>query len=74
MEIKIKVEDLKTLIDGLNNAIIAYNEIVNSIELYCDIPSKMLPLKKVPLENLRKRQEALKTVYEQLIEIEKDRI
>ena len=66
MKVTIEVEDLKTLIDGLNNAMVAYNEVVASIYLCCDIPSKMFPLKEIPFENLRKRQMALKNVYEHL--------
>lgn len=72
MTVTIEVKDLKTFINGLNNAIIAYNEVVRVIDLCCDIPSIMLPLKDVPFEDLRNRQKALKDVYEQMIEIEND--
>lgn len=71
-KITIEVENLKTFIDGLNNAIIAYNNIVSAIDLCCEIPSNTLPLKDLPIEELIKRQKVLINVYEQLIEIEKN--
>lgn len=70
-KITIEVEDLSTFITGLNNAIIAYNDVVCAIVLCCDVPLALLPLKNIPFEKLRERQKSLKDVYEQLIEIEK---
>lgn len=70
-KIIIETNDVSTLINGLNNAIIAYNEVVNSIYLGCEIPLKLHPLKNIPFEKLRERQHSLKDVYMQLIEIEK---
>lgn len=70
-KITIEVEDLSTFITGLNNAIIAYNDVVCAIDLCCNVPSALLPLKNIPFEKLRERQKSLKDVYEQLIEIEK---
>ena len=71
MKIEIEVEDLKTLIDGLNNAIISYNEVVMALYLCCEVPSRLAPLKTIPFEDLRERQKALGAIYEQLIQIEK---
>lgn len=70
MKIELEVNDLKTLIDGLNNAIIAYNEVVVAINLCCDVPSVFEPLKKIPFEILTDRQKALRDIYLQLIQIE----
>lgn len=52
--------------NGLNNAIIAYNDIIFAIEFCCDIPSKLEPLKKLPLEELHARREALMKMYKDL--------
>jgi hypothetical protein len=70
-KITLEVEDISTLLDGLNNAMIAYDDIIWAIYLCCKIPSKLEPLKSLPFEQLRERLKALKDVYEQLIKIEK---
>lgn len=70
-KITLEVEDISTLLDGLNNAMISYNEIVSSIILGCDFPSKLDPLKELTFKQLQERQDALKDLYIQLILIEK---
>lgn len=52
--------------NGLNNAIIAYNDIIFAIEFCCDIPSKLEPLKKLPIEELHARRDALLELYREL--------
>ena len=71
-KITLEVEELKTLVDGLNNAIIAYNEVVMALYLCCEVPSCLAPLKLIPFENLRERQKALGDIYKQLEQIEKE--
>ena len=70
-KITIEVGDLTTFITGLNNAIIAYNDVVGAVYFGCGVPSKLEVLKDIPFEKLKERQRSLKDVYEQLIEIEK---
>lgn len=69
-KITIEIDDVSTLIDGLNNAIIAYNEVVGSIMLCCEVPLILSPLKQIPFEKLRERQQCLNDLYKQLIKIE----
>lgn len=70
MKITIEVNDITLLINALNNAMIAYNDVVMSIYFCCDISEKFMSLKEMPFENLRARQESLKNVYKQLEKIE----
>jgi hypothetical protein len=70
MKYIIESNDISELLDGLNNAIIAYKEVVNSIEFRCSIPRKLLPLKDVPSETLKNRLVSLKQLYTQLLEFE----
>lgn len=70
MKIEIEVEDLSLFIDALNNAIIAYGNIVHSIFMRCDIPSNLEPLKKLPYNVVEKRFYCLKDAYKQLEKME----
>jgi len=59
----IDVNDLTNLIDGLNNAILAYKEVI-------DVSSKFKELENIPIENLYKRLDSIKQLYDQLINFE----
>lgn len=71
MKIEIEVDNLSRFIDGFNNAILAYQNVVSSIILGCEIPQKFEPLTAVDEDILLQRKKDLAKVYEQLIEIEK---
>ena len=81
MKIELDINDLKTTIDGLNNAIIAYNDIRNAIYIMGGIPDgisqKWEPLiVGKSLENLTEkideRLKELKYIYQQLKDKEKE--
>ena len=74
MKVELDIEDLKTTIDGLNNAFIALADIRNSMFFSCDVPEKWEFLKGDNLDNVTekidKRLNALKTLYNQLTKVE----
>jgi hypothetical protein len=70
-EYKIKTNDLSCLIDGLNNAIIAYIKVIRAIDLECQVPTELEVLKKVPFKKLKDRFNCLKNIYNQLLNYEK---
>lgn len=72
MKIEIEVPDIKTAAIAINNAIVAYNDIVWSIILGCEVPNKFRPLKTLDDEELEKRLSCLKDIYKQLEEMEKN--
>lgn len=59
----ITVEIDENAFNGLNNAIIAYNDIIFAIDFCCDVPTKLEPLKKLPEEELHARRDALIKMY-----------
>lgn len=71
MKIEIEVDNLSRFIDGFNNAFLAYQYIVSSIILGCEVPQKFEPLIAIDEGILLQRKSDLVKVYEQLIEIEK---
>lgn len=71
MKIEIEVPDIKTVADAINNAAIAYGDIVYAIMLGCQVPNRLEPLKKLSEEELNKRCDCLRQIYKQLEEIEK---
>ena len=79
MKIEIEVNDLKTFIDGFNNALIAYNDIQGYFlfGLEKQLNSKWQNFAKDKKNNqecydiINKRLNALKEVYNQLLEVEK---
>ena len=71
MKIEIEVEDISLLAKALNNACVAYGDIVWSVYLGCEVPSKFDPLKKLSQKELEARINCLKDVYRQVEEIEK---
>lgn len=70
MKIEIDIDELSLFIDALNNAIIAYGNIVHSIFLCCDVPSNLEPLKNLPYDVIEKRFYCLKDVYKQIEKME----
>lgn len=72
MKIELEVADVKTVVDAINNATIAYGDIVSCIILDCEVPLKFQPLSNVSDEELTKRFNCLKDIYEQLLSIEKE--
>lgn len=72
MKIELEIQDIKTFADGLNNAIVAYLDIINSIQLCCHIPEKMQGLQQLEEAELNKRFDCLKDVYNQVLVIEKE--
>lgn len=69
MQIIVEVNDLKHLIDGLNNAILAYHEDTFAKMLGC---TSSIKLESIPVEECNKRLDELKFIYEQLIRKEKE--
>ena len=70
MEITIKVDDITTFAKALNNAMIAYGDIVWALQIGCDVPKAFEPLRELDEEELNKRMGCLKDVCEQVEDIE----
>lgn len=71
MKLTIEVDDPSLLLDGLNNAIIAYNDIVSAFFLGCDVPEKWRTLEKGRsydelISLLKTRMSILRSVYDQI--------
>lgn len=76
MEIKINVNNLETFISALNNAIIAYNDIRAPFFFGIEkenLDSKWYENTSLNYEILTERVEELKYVYDQLLELEKNK-
>lgn len=71
MKIEIEVDDITLFASALNNAIVSYGEILFAIYFCCDVPAKLEKLKEIPFEELKKRFDCIKNVYEQVLEIER---
>ena len=74
MKIEIEISNIELFSKALNNAFLAYGDIVHSINLGCGpqiITTKFLPLTKLSDNELRNRLEELKKVYLQIEEIER---
>lgn len=67
MTILLHTHDFNNLICGINNAIIAYNDIFAAKFLGCEYPSKW---EKVTTETMQERLNELHYLYEQLLTIE----
>ena len=72
MKIEIEVDDISLLAGALNNAVATYGEILLAIYFFCDVPIKVEKLKEIPFDELQKRFDCIKGVYEQVLEIEKE--
>ena len=72
MKIEIDIgDDITTFAKALNNACVAYGDVIYSIFLRCEISSKLQPLKDLTDEELQQRFDCLKSIYKQIEEIEK---
>lgn len=75
MKIQIEVDDLTTFAKALNNAVIAYDDIVVSILLKCKIgvsENKFKTLTKLSDKELESRRDTLLQVYRQIEKLEKE--
>lgn len=72
MKIVIEVPDIKTAVDAINNAAVAYGDIVWSAILGCEVPRKFQPLAQLGEEELTRRLKCLTSIYKQLEEMEKN--
>ena len=72
MKITIEVPDITTAAIALNNACIAYGDIVYAIELGAEVPSKFNGLRQIDEDVLRKRFECVKNIYTQIEKMEKE--
>ena len=72
MKIEIEVPDITTASKAINNATVAYGDIISAIMVGCEVPQRFAPLAQLSDEELRKRFNCLKSIYEQLEEIEKN--
>ena len=71
MKIELEIEDLKTTIDGLNNAYIVLNDLRTGILLGLEIPEKFNFLKGTALtEKIDPRLLAVRDLYNQLLKYE----
>ena len=71
MKVELEIEDLKTTIDGLNNAYIVLNDIRTGILLGLEIPEKFNFLKGTALtEKIDPRLLAVRDLYNQLLKYE----
>lgn len=70
MKIEIEVPDIITAAKAINNAMAAYGNIVWSIILGCEVPKNFQSLANLDDDELTKRLDCLKGIYEQLEAIE----
>ena len=66
MKITIEVPDITTAAIALNNACIAYGDIICAIELGLQVPNKFSKLREIDEDVLRKRYECVKNIYAQV--------
>ena len=74
MKIEIEVTDIELFAKALNNAFLAYWDIVTAIDLGCDPQirtTRFLPLGELPDGELKNRFEELERVYLQVEDIER---
>lgn len=74
MKIEIEVTDIKLFAKALNNAFLAYWDIVSAIDLGCEPQirtAKFMPLGALPNGELKNRFEELERVYLQVEDIER---
>ena len=72
MNIEIEVDDITLFASALNNAVATYGDILFAIYFCCDIPTKLKKLKEIPFDEFQNRFDCIKSVYEQVLEIEKE--
>ena len=71
MKITIEVDDITTFAKALNNAMVAYGDIIWSLRIGCDVPKYFWPLGSLDEEELDNRFECLQKLYEQVEKIER---
>ena len=74
MKIEIEVTDIELFAKALNNAFLAYWDIVSAIDLGCEPQirtAKFMPLGALPNGELKNRFEELERVYLQVEDIER---
>ena len=59
-------DDLVLAVNAINNATIAYHDIVNAIEFGCEVAPKYRPLENKSSKYLRDQIDVLKSVVKQL--------
>ena len=72
MKIVIEINDVELFAKSLNNAVVAYGNIIRAIDLGCQVPLVFEGLKTIPFESLRERYDCLIDVYKQVEQMEKD--
>lgn len=72
MKVEIEVDDITLFASALNNAVASYGDILFGIFVGCEIPAKLEKLKEIPFDELQKRFDCIKNVYEQVLVIEKE--
>jgi len=74
LKVELEIEDLKTTIDGLNNAYVALNDIRTGFLLGLETPEKFNFLKSTTLDGLTEkidpRLSAVRDLYNQLVKYE----
>ena len=74
MKIEIEISDLELFGKALNNAFLAYWDIVHAIDLGCDPQvrtTRFLPLGELPDGELKNRLMELENVYDQVLDLER---
>ena len=71
MKFEVEIEDLKTTLDGLNNALLAYGDIIVSINWGAHVSDKWDFLKEYEEDELKSRFTCAKNLYEQLLTCER---
>jgi len=66
----ININDLSELLDGLNNAMIVYNDIIGAIQFNCSVSSKYEKLMDLPEEKLIMRFKSVENLYKQLLKFD----
>lgn len=76
MKIELEIDDLETTTNAVNNALVAYHDVRNSIFFCCDYDNKWDFLVGDSFDNLTdkidERLKCLHTLYEQLLSIGKE--
>ena len=74
IELNYTQEELSTLLDGLNNAIIAVKHVYNSLKLGCEVPREFDAFEKYSFDELDNlvyySLSALKDLYQYLLRFE----
>ena len=71
MKIEIDVADIEITAKALNNAVASFGEICSAIFMNCEVPAKFKGLKSLDPDDLMVRFYIVKSIYEQIEEIER---